>query len=652
MSRNLAERFIHQSQIAGHVSGRDTTKRLTTAALITWICLLAGFTTEVILVATCLICVELIAYPLNKRASAFDKPIDMQIAMGVFLANWIGMLPFLAFSLILSQSTVLPFILAGYIWAFAIFVHVTNSFGLLPLYNWSHLTSAFAAVFWMLWNLSNNARFEAEMTQWLIVAALMFVYIVNTLDTMTRQKDTHSALARARKEAHARLAELEHLTRNDDLTNLMNRRAFDGQLKQQMDDSREKFGVTVFLIDLDGFKAINDIYSHKAGDAVLIATADRLRDLARQYGGKAARLGGDEFAIIRPNISDAEQARAFGSTIAVTLHKPISFEEVSLTISASVGIAMQSQGIMTPAELLSGADQAMFVAKSQPDSAAVLYNKHALPQRHSLDDRNTLLAAMRENEITPFYQPKTCINTGKIIGFEALSRWQHPQRGLLFPASFIPLINDLSLQGEFMIHTTQRVLDDIEQWRSEGLDPGQVSVNLSEVSLATISGRDQLLELITRHGDVKHHLTFEITEDVFISRSADIVQKSIRMFRAAGIRISLDDFGTGFASFQHLRELAFDELKLDTTFVHDLGTDPAATVLIDGFLNIGEGLGVQVIAEGVERKQQLELLRGMGCQFVQGHYFGAAMPFSETLLRLTVGDTMQAIARTRQTTAA
>jgi EAL domain-containing protein (putative c-di-GMP-specific phosphodiesterase class I) len=160
------------------------------------------------------------------------------------------------------------------------------------------------------------------------------------------------------------------------------------------------------------------------------------------------------------------------------------------------------------------------------------------------------------------------------------------------------------------------------------------------------------MDVIKQYPDVSDYLTFEITEDIFLTRSADIIQQSIKMFRSAGIRISIDDFGTGFASFQHLRELDFDELKLDTAFVHDLGVDPAATVLIDGFLTIGEGLGVQVIAEGVERKQQLELLRGLGCQVVQGHYFGAAMPFSETQLRLAVGPTMDTVVKARQSTAA
>ncbi|MFG5384182.1 putative bifunctional diguanylate cyclase/phosphodiesterase [Yoonia sp. R2-816] len=643
MRRNLTEQFLHQTQITGHISGRDVSKRVATAALIVCVCMYAGFLEQALIAGACIIVLEILAYPLNKRAGQFDKPLGMKTAVAVFLVNWGSMLPFLSFSIILSQSDSLPMVLAGYLWAFGIFVHVTNTFGLLPFYNWTQMTPAFATVFLMLWILSQNPAFAATQTHWLVAVGLMVVYIVNTFTTMVRQKDTHDALTRARKEANTRLAELEHLSRNDSLTDLMNRRAFDEFLNRQMTDSKFKRGVTVFLIDLDGFKPINDSYSHKAGDAVLRAIAERLRDLARSCGGKAARLGGDEFAVARNDIGNIDDALAFGNRIAQIVGRPIPFEQKTLTVGASVGIAQQGRDITTPADLLSGADQAMYLAKDEPDNNAVIFDKDAFPVRATLEDRNILLAAMQKGEIMPYYQPKVCIETGRIMGFEALSRWQHPQRGLLFPGNFIPMINELALQGEFMIHTATRVLDDIDALVRDGLDPGQVSINLPEVTLATLSGRQELFDLIGRYPHLRHHLTFEITEDIFIARSAEIIQKSIAAFRRAGVRISLDDFGTGFASFQHLRELEFDELKLDTAFVSDLGVDPSATVLINGFLTIGDGLGVQVIAEGVERRKQLDLLRDMGCKYIQGHYFGAAMPFSETQLRLTVGNAMHTI---------
>ena len=645
MRRYLNDQFLHQTQIAAHISSRDIGKRCATATLMLLICTYAGFALQGGICFATIVTIEVVAYSLNKRAGQFENTITLPTAIAVFLINWFEMLPFLAFALVLSQSDALPFILAGYLLIFGIFVHVTNTFGLLPVYNWSQMTPAFGSIFLMLWNLYQNPSFATETLYWVMAALLTVVYIVNTRDTMVMQRDTHDALSLARKEAHTRLAELEHLSRADSLTDLLNRRAFDELLERQMNASREALGVTIFLIDLDGFKPINDSYSHKAGDAVLRVVADRLRGLARDDGGKVARLGGDEFVWTRTDIREPAEAKSIGERIASVVSLPIPFEQKMLTIGASVGIAMQRFNITSPADLLSGADQAMYQAKEDPESNAILYERDAFPVRASLDDRKILLEAMHRGEILPYYQPKICTKSGKILGFEALSRWQHPTRGLLFPASFLPMINELSLQGEFMAHTARHVLDNIAEWISADLDPGQVSLNLSEVALATISGRNELLDLINEYPKLRDHLTFEITEDIFINRSADIIQQSIKKFRRAGVRISLDDFGTGFASFQHLRELEFDELKIDTTFVHDLGTDPSAKVLIDGFLTIGEGLGVQVVAEGVERKAQLELLREMGCKCVQGHLYGVAMPFSETQLRLMVGAAMSTIER-------
>jgi EAL domain-containing protein (putative c-di-GMP-specific phosphodiesterase class I) len=161
-----------------------------------------------------------------------------------------------------------------------------------------------------------------------------------------------------------------------------------------------------------------------------------------------------------------------------------------------------------------------------------------------------------------------------------------------------------------------------------------MSINMSEVTLATLLGRKELFAVIDQYPNLRPYLTFEITEDIFIARSSEIIRRSIDLFRQAGVRISLDDFGTGYASLQHLKELAFDELKLDTGFVRDLGIDPAAKILIEGLVTISKGLNVNLIAEGVETQNQREMLQAMGCQYVQGYYFGAAMPFNEAYLRL------------------
>lgn len=651
MSSNQISYFRHQTQIAGHISGRDVPKRVATAAMMVFVCCLAGFQQQAIIAGACIVLFEIMAYPLNKRAGQFDRPLCKLMATLVFAVNWGTTLPFLSFSVILSQSDTVPFIMAGYMWTFGILVHISNTFGRLPFYNWSQMITAFGAAFWMFLNLSQNPTHNATDLEWMMMAALMVVYIVNTFETMNRQKDTNKALERAREEANARLIELERLSRHDALTGLINRGAFDQTVASLMRQHANKLGVTVFLLDLDGFKPINDSYSHNAGDVVLCTISDRLRDLVGK-NGHVARLGGDEFGIVKTTITSTKAAKQFGKRLLEVIEQPIPFEQKMLRVGASIGIGRQGADAPDLLAMMAGADQAMYQAKQDADNMPIIFNKAAFPVRASLDDRTMLIDAMHAGEIVPFYQPKVSLSTQRIIGFEALSRWQHPTRGLLSPAEFLPQINELGLQGEFMLHTARHVLQDLQVLVTEGLDPGQVSINVSEVTLATVSGHNDLSALLDLYPHLREHLTFEITEDIFIARSSDVIQRSIANFRRAGVRISLDDFGTGFASFQHLKDLEFDELKLDTGFVRDLGIDPAAHVLVEGLLTIGAGLGVVVVAEGVETPQQEQMLRDMNCHIVQGYYYGMAAPFAETMLRLTAEGHFRDLAIMRQSGAA
>ena len=633
MRKQFIDHFLHQSQIAGHISGRDIPKRLATAFVMTGMCHFLGSTFYGIAIGLCILCLEILAYPLNKRASEFDKPLTLPAAIAVFGINWAAMFPFLAYSLVLIQSDSLPFILTGFFLAFGTSVHVSNTFGLLPLYNWSQMTLAFGTLFLMLWQLSQRPEPGGAPVEWVIAATMMFIYIFNTFDTMNLQKDTHRALERARRDANARLQALEQLSRSDSLTGLMNRRAFDEVVQSMMHQHANRQGVTVFLIDLDGFKPINDSYGHEAGDAVLKAVASRLAVLAGR-GDRVARVGGDEFAVLTSNVTSIKEARELAKDIIQRLSETIPFEQKKLDVGVSIGIARQGPDASTPPELLSGADQAMYMCKQDPDSQVQIYDKSAFPVRPTLEDRRILIEAMETGQIIPHYQPKVRIDTGEIVGFEALSRWRHPTRGMLPPSHFLPMINELALQGTFMTHTAEYVMKDLAKLVADGVEPGQVSINMSEVTLGTLLGRKELFAVIDRYPELRKYLTFEITEDIFIARSSEIIRRSIFLFRQAGVRISLDDFGTGYASLQHLKELEFDELKLDTGFVRDLGLDPAAKVLIEGLVTISKGLQVDLIAEGVETEHQRDMLRDMGCKYVQGYLYGAAMPFEETHLHL------------------
>lgn len=637
MRQHWVDQFIYQTRISMHISERDTTKRLATAGMMVGILHWAGSAQTALMIGAFIVLFEIIGRFLMRFMPRKETDLAVGIAIGFWALNCVSMLPFLAFSVVLTSHSSMAFVIAGYLWLFGIYVHTSNSFSFLPIYNWSLMTPAFLAAFYLFYNSSQHAIEVGTSAQWAVAAAMMVIYIVNTIETMQRHNDTQAALARARSEAVSRLNELEYLTRHDKLTGLKNRLAFDEELSHHLRDRTKVGGLAVFIIDLDDFKPINDSYSHMAGDAVLVAVANSLLRIAGP-DAIVARLGGDEFAAVILNISSDDAALRLGSYIVRALNAPVRFQEKQLRVGASVGIALATQNMCKPTELCAGADQAMYRAKSDLGQKAVLYDPAAFPIRATLEDRNTLFNAICAHEIRPYYQPKICLKSHRVAGFEALARWDHPTLGLLRPYDFLPMVAEFGLHGELLMRMARQVLEDMDRIKQSGFDCGQISINVPEVTLATLSGRSELASLINEFPHLQSHLTFEITEDVFIARSGDMIQRSIAFFRNAGIRVSLDDFGTGFASFQHLRVLEFDELKLDTGFVQDLGVDPAAEVLVGSFLAIGKGLGVQVVAEGVETREQLAYLKKLGCEVVQGHLFGAAMTATDAIALLEVGE--------------
>ena len=627
------DKIRYQTRFAIHVATRDIAKRLASAAMMLVILWWVGYGTLALIMSGILVAYEVAAHWLAQKLPERDEDITATYVFTVWLVNCSSVLFYLAPAFLLAAEPSSAMLLAGFLWLFGVFVHITNTFAALPFYNWSLMAPSFGSAFAVFWLASENAFLPSSEGEWIITTGMMVVYIFNTFETLHKQKDTQRALNAAREEANARLRALEHLSRHDPLTGLLNRRAFDEELEHLIAQRRLGSELGVFLIDLDGFKPINDTYSHEAGDQVLQAVASRLSKLVGDTG-IVARLGGDEFAIAVRTITSEKAALRLADYIARAIQAPVEWHEKELHISASVGIGLTRHAGTTVEGLCGAADQAMYRAKNSSGISAAIYRADDFERRLSLEDRREILAAMHSREIRPYYQPKVDLATGRSIGFEALARWIHPTKGPLPPNHFIPQINELGLHGDFLSHMASCVLHDIEQLLAEGLDPGEVSINVPEVALATQSGRADLNDLLSRHPNARRHITLEITEDVFIARSADTIQASIAHFRSEGLRVSLDDFGTGFASFQHLRQLEFDELKIDMSFVADLGRDPTAEVLIRGFLEIADGLGVSVIAEGVETEAQVDHLRRLGCRLGQGYLFGKAMPIDETRIRL------------------
>ncbi len=633
VTENLLLTLRHQTRIVLHITNRDLLKRVMAMTLVLAICWYAGAGTEVYVTAALILLTEVIARWCSDQLPDRDDAIGLPLIFTVWIVNSVSTVAYLWPGVILAGQGSVALLLAGFMWMFGLFVHISNTFIALPIYNWSQMIPAFFTALVMIWTASQVGHTPGPPGEWMVLMAAMGVYASNTAETINQQKDTQRALNAARAESMQRLRALEHMTQHDALTGLKNRQAFDAEVGALLSRRKGEARIAVFLLDLDGFKPINDTYSHDAGDTVLVTVARRLERIAADIG-IAARFGGDEFGLAVAGIASDAAALRIADRIIAAVAQPIPWMEKNLRTAASVGICLSGRSENTVPTLCAAADQAMYRAKSEGVGRAVLFDARAFPPRLTLRDRQTLAEAVASGQIRPHYQPKVDLATGRLFGFEALARWHHPDRGLLSPAQFLPQINELGLQGDFLTAMARHVLSDVACLLQDGLDPGQVSLNLPEIALATHSGRQDLDNLLSQHRAVVPHIVFEITEDVFIARAGDMIQESIARFRLAGLRISLDDFGTGFASFQHLRQLEFDELKIDPSFVRDLGIDAAATVLVEGFLAIARGLGVTVIAEGVETEDQRQRLLSMGCRFAQGYLFGKAMPLDETRIRL------------------
>ncbi|WP_377507553.1 putative bifunctional diguanylate cyclase/phosphodiesterase [Octadecabacter sp. R77987] len=622
----------YQTRIIAHVERRDAPKRIASAALIVAICWYAGAERAAIALLVMIALYELVSFALGHFMPRDGDELPLGFVFCFWLVNCTSALAYLIPSFVLAMQPSTALMLVGFIWLFGVYVHVSNTFAAFPFYNWSVMGPSFVAAFCLLYVVAQTDFQHSPVDHWIVAIGALTVYVFNTIETLNKQKDTQKALALARREATGRLRRLEHLTRHDNLTGALNRRAFDADLAKMLLHRRGGNEIAVLLIDLDGFKPINDTYSHEAGDEVLIQIVKRLHDVAGETG-IVARLGGDEFAVAFDGLPSSDAAMRLATYVGRAISAPMIWNQKTLRIAASIGVnvtgALPVGDPDTVSALCAGADQAMYRAKASPNAAPVLFKPDQFTPRLSLTDRGALIIAIQNHEIRPYYQPKIHLGTGQVVGFEALARWIHPDGALRLPAQFLSQINELGLQGDFLIEMTKQVMADISTLTKAGFDPGQVSINVPEVTLATHSGLSDFERVIANHPDAAGHITIEITEDVFIARAAEAIQNSVTQLRRGGVRVSLDDFGTGFASFHHLRQLEFDELKIDSSFVADLGRDPAVDVMVQGFLSIASGLGVAVIAEGVENQAQRQDLLGMGCMVAQGFLFSAALPFEK-----------------------
>jgi diguanylate cyclase (GGDEF)-like protein len=406
---------------------------------------------------------------------------------------------------------------------------------------------------------------------------------------------------------------------SDVLTGLGNRRAIADRVERLIDNPVAS-GSSMLLIDLDGFKKVNDTFGHVAGDELLVVAAKRIQAGLRE-GDLAGRLGGDEFAIVLDE-GGIEEANQVAARMIKSLASPITLSRIRLSVTASIGI-VEIASSSSVEEVLNHADLAMYQAKAAGRNQVTVYEEtlHTrMVQR--LEVEAELRDAVERDEFEPHFQPIVHMGTGAIIGVEALARWRHPRRGLLAPADFLVACQELGLMqplGEQLLLASCRQARD---WQP--IDPAKaisLAFNLSADEAfhpGLVSGVKRTLELT---GFPARLLILEITEQIVWSDKPR-AREAMRELQALGVRIAIDDFGTGYSSLAYLREFPVNILKVDRSFVTPLGTDDRALALFRSILGLAEALSLDVVVEGVETRDQAEILTGLGCPVAQGYYFG------------------------------
>jgi len=437
---------------------------------------------------------------------------------------------------------------------------------------------------------------------------------------LVRDITEQKAAERARDEAEE---QLRHQALYDGLTGLPNRSLFHERLKHAlMAAQRDNQKLVLLMLDLDRFKEINDTLGHAAGDEVLREVAWRLSRVTRE-SDSIARLGGDEFSILLRNASESD-ATSVVSRVSSCLEEPIVVQDLPLRVDASIGLASFPKDGGDADVLIQHADVAMYAAKAANGGFAV-YESATDPHT---PDRLALIGELRDalerEELVLYYQPQLTLSTGSVMAVEALIRWQHPQRGLVPPDEFIPLVQETGLIKPLTHYVLDRALRQCRSWSELGR-PMRVAVNLAMRNLIDADLPADVAYLLELNGVSADRLVLEITESAVISdplRTEAVLARLAKM----GVRLSVDDFGTGYSSLTYLTPLPVDEIKIDRSFVTNMNSSADKEVIVRSTIDLARNLGKQVVAEGVETAIVLQRLEELGCHLVQGYYVSRPLP--------------------------
>jgi diguanylate cyclase (GGDEF)-like protein/PAS domain S-box-containing protein len=421
--------------------------------------------------------------------------------------------------------------------------------------------------------------------------------------------------------------QLAHQAFHDALTGLPNRALFMNRLEQALARAKRHPSPSALLyLDLDRFKVVNDSLGHEVGDQLLIAVGERLRACVRPQD-TVARLGGDEFTILIEDVEDVEQARRCARRVLEVLSTPFTASGHRVFTTASIGIALVVEG-ERPSMLLRHVDVAMYLAKSKGKARYEVYDPDMNARAvRRLEMENSLRRALERDEFRVHYQPKVDLSTGRVVGMEALLRWEHPQRGMVSPSEFVPIAEDTGLilpLGRWVLEQACRQARVWQEQIPTG-GPRSVSVNLSARQFQDPDLAEEIGRMLGEFGLDPHYLQLEITESVMMEH-AETAVSTLRRLRGLGVELALDDFGTGYSSLGYLERFDVDTVKIDGSFVRDLGRARGKTAIVEAVITLSRALGIAVVAEGIETAGQLSTLRALGCERGQGYLFSGPVP--------------------------
>ena len=478
----------------------------------------------------------------------------------------------------------------------------------------------------------NNFGIDNGKEDWVHLKAEGTEILVSTYSTPIKYENKDAAIVVSIDVTERRKhdAQVQFLVENDSLTGLPNRRFFVELLEGSITKmNRIHRHTALILVDIDDFKGVNDTLGHHVGDSLIVAMANRMKECI-DGRGIIARLGGDEFVILLPQLIDPEEALDVATELVDAFKTPLSLPDHEILIGISAGISVGLDDSIDASTLLKHADLALYRAKSDGGGVSRVYEPQMCLQsivRREME--RDLRQALTQGQLEIHYQPLQELASRKEIGFEALLRWNHPAKGMIAPLNFIPIAESSGM----IIEIGSWVLDQSCHLATTLKQDLSMAVNVSPVQFKTGNFVETVARALETSGLSPHRLELEITESNLLENSAETMA-ILKGLKCLGVSIVLDDFGTGYSGLGYLNNYPIDKVKLDRSFIQDIGSSSKSLELIRGIIGIGHGLGMTVLAEGIESAEQLEILRSLGCPQGQGYLFGRAKPADEITDRL------------------